>query len=83
MFGIGTNELIIIFLIILLLFGASRIPEVGRALGRGIRDFKRATKDIEDDIRIDDDPPRPRSISERSEGETNQTTGTKAKERTT
>jgi TatA/E family protein of Tat protein translocase len=81
MFGIGTNELIIIFLIILLLFGASRIPEVGRALGRGIRDFKRATKDIEDDIRIEDDPPRPRHLSDRPEGQSTQSTGTK--ERTT
>jgi sec-independent protein translocase protein TatA len=55
MFGIGTQELLIIFLIVLLLFGANRIPEIGRALGKGIRDFKRATRDVEDTIKDDDD----------------------------
>lgn len=65
MFGIGTQELLIIFLIVLLLFGANRIPEIGRALGKGIRDFKRATRDIEDEVKGEDrspnriaDPPR-------------------------
>ena len=64
MFGIGTQELLIIFLIILLLFGASRIPEIARAMGKGIRDFKKATKDVEEGIqnagespgRIEDKP---------------------------
>ena len=60
MFGIGTQELLIIFLIVLLLFGANRIPEIGRALGKGIRDFKRATRDVEDNFKDDDDV-RPRS----------------------
>ena len=55
MFGIGTQELLIIFLIVLLLFGANRIPEIGRALGKGIRDFKRATRDVEDNLKGDDD----------------------------
>jgi TatA/E family protein of Tat protein translocase len=59
MFGLGMNELLIIFLIVLLLFGASRIPEVARAMGRGIRDFKRATREIEEDLSVDD-PPRPK-----------------------
>ncbi len=54
MFGIGTQELMIIFLIVLLLFGASRIPEIGRALGKGIRDFKRATQDLEEDFKVDE-----------------------------
>lgn len=56
MFGIGTQELLIIFLIILLLFGANRIPEIGRAMGRGIRDFKRATQDLEKDVTEDERP---------------------------
>ena len=55
MFGIGTQELLIIFLIVLLLFGANRIPEIGRALGKGIRDFKRATRDVEENLKDDDD----------------------------
>jgi sec-independent protein translocase protein TatA len=55
MFGIGAQELMIIFLIVLLLFGANRIPEIARGLGRGIRDFKRATRDIEDDLNLRDE----------------------------
>jgi sec-independent protein translocase protein TatA len=51
MFGIGTQELLIIFLIVLLLFGASRIPEIAKAMGKGIRDFKKATQDVEDGIK--------------------------------
>ncbi len=45
MFGIGLPELLIIFLVCLLLFGANRLPEIGRSLGEGIREFKKAFKD--------------------------------------
>lgn len=40
----GPFELAIIFLVVLLLFGASRLPEIGRSLGQGIREFRRALK---------------------------------------
>ena len=40
----------IIVLVIILLFGAKRIPELARGLGRGIREFKDATKEIQDDL---------------------------------
>lgn len=43
--GIGIPELIIILVIILLLFGASRLPEIGRGLGKGIKNFKESTRD--------------------------------------
>jgi sec-independent protein translocase protein TatA len=49
MFGrIGIPELLIILVIILVLFGASRLPEIGRGIGKGIRNFKDATKDEKD-----------------------------------
>lgn len=50
MLGIGTQELLILFLVVLLLFGADRIPEVARGLGKSIRDFKKAAEDIETEI---------------------------------
>lgn len=48
--GIGPQELLLIFLVALLLFGARRIPEIGSALGKGIREFKGSVKDIENEI---------------------------------
>jgi sec-independent protein translocase protein TatA len=45
---IGIPELIIILMIIILIFGANRLPEIGRGIGKGIRNFKDATKDGED-----------------------------------
>ena len=46
---IGIPELLIILLIILVLFGASRLPEIGRGIGKGIRNFKEANKDDDKD----------------------------------
>jgi sec-independent protein translocase protein TatA len=51
--GIGMQELLIIFLVVLLLFGAKRIPDIASGLGRGIRDFKKALKDTKDEISVD------------------------------
>ena len=48
--GLGTWEILIIFLAILVLFGAKRIPEIARGLGKGITEFKRAVKDVKDEI---------------------------------
>ena len=48
--NIGGGSLILIILVFLLLFGAKRIPELARGLGRGIREFKDATKDIQNDL---------------------------------
>jgi len=44
-FGIGIQELLVILLICLLIFGASRLPEIGRALGKTIGEFKKAIKE--------------------------------------
>jgi sec-independent protein translocase protein TatA len=44
MFGFGIQELLLVLLLLVLIFGASRIPELGRGLGEGIRNFKRGIK---------------------------------------
>ncbi len=44
MFGLGLPEMLLIFVIIVLIFGTSRIPELGKGLGEGIRNFKKAIK---------------------------------------
>ena len=53
MFGIGTTELIIIMFIILLIFGAKKLPELAQGLGKGIREFKKASNEIQDELNID------------------------------
>ena len=55
---LGTGEIMIILLVILLLFGAKRIPELARGMGKGIREFKDATKEIKTEVErsIKEDP---------------------------
>ncbi|CAN5219190.1 Sec-independent protein translocase subunit TatA/TatB [Spirosoma endophyticum] len=48
--GLGSQEMILIFLALLLLFGAKKIPELARGLGKGIKEFKDATKDVRENI---------------------------------
>jgi sec-independent protein translocase protein TatA len=48
MFGIGISELLVIMLVCLLLFGANRLPEIGKCLGEGIREFKKSMRDAQD-----------------------------------
>ncbi|MGD9898036.1 MAG: twin-arginine translocase TatA/TatE family subunit [Calditrichaceae bacterium] len=50
MFGIGTTELLVILFIILLVFGSKKLPELAQGLGRGIREFKKATNEIQDEL---------------------------------
>jgi sec-independent protein translocase protein TatA len=45
MFGLGTTELIIILVLVLVIFGAGKLPEIGGALGKGLRSFKKATQE--------------------------------------
>lgn len=54
MFGIGTTELIIIMFIILLVFGAKKLPELAQGLGKGIREFKKASSEIQDELNINE-----------------------------
>ncbi|MDR2385858.1 MAG: twin-arginine translocase TatA/TatE family subunit [Tannerella sp.] len=52
--NLGTTEIIIIALLVLLLFGAKKIPELMKGIGKGVKNFKEGVKGIEDDIKIDD-----------------------------
>ena len=45
----GPLELAVIFLVVLFLFGAKRLPEIGKALGEGIREFKKSMKEVSDE----------------------------------
>lgn len=53
--NIGPLEIILILLVILLLFGAKRIPEIAKGVGKGMKEFKKAVKEVEEDITGDDD----------------------------
>ncbi len=56
MFGFGTQELVIIFLIVLVLFGASRLPEIGSGVGKAIKNFKKSVSEPDE---IDVTPKKP------------------------
>lgn len=66
MFGIGTTELIIIMFIILLIFGAKKLPELAQGLGKGIREFKRASNEIQDELSIKEDEPAQKKVENES-----------------
>ena len=50
LFNLGAPEIILVLLLVLVLFGARKIPEMMQGLGKGIKEFKKATKDIESEI---------------------------------
>jgi sec-independent protein translocase protein TatA len=54
MFGLGVGELLVILVIVLIIFGAGKLPEIGEGLGRGIRSFRKAVKTPDE---IDITPP--------------------------
>ena len=57
MFGIGTQEIIFIVLIVLLFFGGKKIPELMKGLGKGVRSFKEGVKSVENDLDIKNENP--------------------------
>lgn len=61
-FGLGMWEVIVILLVVLILFGAKKLPELAKGLGSGIKEFKKATRDVQEDLQraIEDEPASPR-----------------------
>lgn len=61
MFGLGTQELLIILVLVMIVFGAGKLPQVGKSLGQGLRNFKKGVNETEDDIeegQVEEIPPK-------------------------
>ncbi len=53
--GIGMSEILVIVLVVLILFGSKRLPELARGIGKGMREFRKAAEDVKREIDISDD----------------------------
>lgn len=71
---LGWMEMIVIALVVLLFFGAKRLPEIFKGMGQGIKEFKKATREVNEDlhraIEEDDAPPPPRKLATNKSAET-------------
>ena len=65
MFNVGPAELIVILLVALIIFGPKRLPEIGKTVGKGLREFRKATQDIRSDVEgaMSDDGTKPAAPS--------------------
>ena len=66
MFGLGSTELILILVLVLIIFGAGKLPEIGGAMGKGLRSFKKAVQDSDE---IDVTPGKEEKEEEKKEEE--------------
>ena len=57
--NLGAGEIVILLVIALLVFGAHKLPEAGRAVGKGLREFQRALRETRDEIELPDEPRQP------------------------
>jgi len=63
MFGnLGFSEILMLMVLFLLVFGAKRLPEIGSAMGKGIREFKKSMREVQDEIERPEPPPEPRRL---------------------
>jgi sec-independent protein translocase protein TatA len=79
---IGTPELFVIFLVVLLLFGAKRLPEIARSLGKASKEFKKARRefsDVANDITDDSTPEPTKKIETKAPAETTDSADTEKK----
>jgi sec-independent protein translocase protein TatA len=64
LFNLGGGEIILILALVLILFGAKKLPELAKGLGTGIKEFKKATRDVTEEMHsaMEEPPPPPRSL---------------------
>ena len=64
LFNLGGGEIILILALVLILFGAKKLPELAKGLGTGIKEFKKATRDVTEEMHsaMEDTPPPPKSL---------------------
>ena len=62
-FNIGPFELLLVLILALLILGPGKLPEVGSALGRTIREFRKASTDVEESLRVDDRGTKPAAMT--------------------
>jgi sec-independent protein translocase protein TatA len=67
--NIGFPEVIMLLIIALVVFGPKKLPEMGRTIGRSLREFRRASAEIRNELRLEDEPPRVPSPGRRPAGE--------------
>ncbi len=53
--GVGMDEMVVILVLVLLLFGSKRLPELARGLGKGMREFRKAAEDVKREMDLTDD----------------------------
>jgi sec-independent protein translocase protein TatA len=65
LFNLGGTEIILILLLVLILFGAKKLPELAKGLGQGIKEFKKATREVTDEVQnaVNEPPPGPAKSS--------------------
>lgn len=67
---LGTTEMVVIAIVVLVLFGAKKVPELMKGVGTGIKEFKRASRDVQDEIQRSVDEPTPPPTAVRKPADT-------------
>jgi sec-independent protein translocase protein TatA len=75
-FGLGGPELLLILAVVLLLFGAKKLPELAKGLGRSVKEFKKASNEVEEEEQAAKPAPAPVAIAEAKKPESTSSTST-------